>query len=69
MTEKELLKACPLLVQSDTNPSLTVSGQSWTRTYLLRCPGDECAAYQNGHCAKFDTDVKISNTKADDTDD
>jgi hypothetical protein len=67
MTEKELLKACPLLVQCDTNPSLTVPGQSWTRTYLLRCQGGKCAAYNNGHCAKFDTDVKISDAKAYDS--
>lgn len=48
-------KGCPLLVQSDTNPSLTMRGQSWTRTYLLECPGEKCAAYSvpDGFCKKF----------------
>ena len=48
-------KACPLLVQSDTNQSCTVSGQSWTRTYFLECLGERCAAYRAGFgCLKFD---------------
>ena len=48
-------KGCPLLVQSDTNKSLTVSGQSWTRTYFLECLGEKCAAYRRGYgCLKFD---------------
>lgn len=48
-------KACPLLVQSDTNLSMTIGGQSWTRTYFLRCIGEECAAYhtQDGFCEKW----------------
>lgn len=48
-------KGCPLLVQSDTNPSMTVQGQYWTRTYLLECLGEKCAAYhsQDGFCDKF----------------
>lgn len=48
-------KACPLLVQSDTNLSMTVSGQSWTRTYFLECLGRKCAAYRAGYgCLRFD---------------
>lgn len=50
-------KGCPLLIQADTNPSMTVSGQSWTRTYMLECIGEKCAAYQGGMCDKFQTDV------------
>ena len=50
-------KGCPLLIQSDTNPSLTMAGQSWTRTYMLMCVGEKCAAYQGGFCDKFQTDV------------
>ncbi len=48
-------KGCPLLVQSDTTPSLTMTGQSWTRTYFLECLGEKCAAYhaQDGFCKKF----------------
>lgn len=48
-------KGCPLLINSDTNPSLTVNGQSWTRTYMLECIGEKCAAYkqQDGFCEKF----------------
>lgn len=50
-------KGCPLLIQSDTNSSLTMQGQSWTRTYMLECIGEKCAAYQGGVCAKFDTNL------------
>lgn len=52
-------KGCPLLIQSDTNPSMTVNGQSWTRTYMLRCVGQQCAAYQDGFCRKFQTAVNL----------
>ena len=50
-------KGCPLLIQSDTNPSMTISGQSWTRTYMLEWLGEKCAAYhcQDGFCEKFQT--------------
>lgn len=48
-------KVCPLLVQSDTNPSCTVTGQSWTRTYFLECLGNKCVAYRAGYgCLRFD---------------
>ena len=48
-------KVCPLLVQSDTNQSLTVPGQRYTRTYFLECLGYQCAAYRVGYgCLKFD---------------
>lgn len=46
-------KGCPLLIQSDTNPSLTMRGQSWTRTYMLQCVEEKCVAYQDGYCKKF----------------
>lgn len=46
-------KGCPLLIQQDTNPSMTVNGQSWTRTYMLECIGEKCAAYEHGFCKKF----------------
>ena len=52
MTDK--LKACPLLVQSDTIPSLTIEGEAHTRVYFLRCLGDTCAAYKDGYCKQFD---------------
>ena len=52
-------KGCPLLIQSDTNPSLTMAGQSWTRTYMLMCVGEKCAAYQGGMCDKFQTNVNL----------
>nr|DAO50969.1 MAG TPA: hypothetical protein [Caudoviricetes sp.] len=50
-------KGCPLLVQSETNPSMTITGQSWTRTWFAECIGEKCAAYQGGLCDKFQTDV------------
>lgn len=48
-------KGCPLLIQSDTNQSLAMAGQSYTRTYFLECLGEKCAAYrsQDGFCEKF----------------
>lgn len=48
-------KGCPLLIQQDTNPSLTVSGQSWTRSYMLECIGEQCAAYNRKKffCERF----------------
>ena len=58
-------KVCPLLVQSDTNPSLTLAGQSWTRTWLSECIGDKCAAYQGGFCDKFQTDVVLKEALKD----
>lgn len=42
------------MVQSDTNQSLTVEGQSGTRSYFLECLGKLCAAYRDGDCMKFD---------------
>lgn len=55
-------KGCPLLVQSETNPSMTVKGQSWTTTYFLECIGEKCAAYhsQDGFCKKFQEKVRKS---------
>lgn len=54
-------KGCPLLIQSDTNTSLTVSGEFWTRTYMLECAGEKCAAYytQDTWCEKFQCTVKM----------
>lgn len=54
-------KGCPLLIQSDTNASMTISGQSWTRTYMLECVGERCAAYhtQDAWCEKFQCTVKL----------
>lgn len=49
----ELLRACPLLVQSNTEKSLTIPDTSYTRTFFIECLGDKCAAYQDGVCAKF----------------
>lgn len=45
-------KVCPRLVQSDTTPSLTMQGESWTRTYFAACIGEKCMAYrkQDGFC-------------------
>lgn len=56
-------KGCPLLIQSDTNPSLTMQGQSWTRTYMLQCTGEKCVAYQDGYCKKFCRTVELEDKK------
>lgn len=52
-------KGCPLLIQQDTNPSMTITGQSWTRSYMLECLGEKCSAYKlcdgKGICMKFET--------------
>jgi hypothetical protein len=55
-------KGCPLLSESDTRTSFTIAGESSTRTYLLCCIEEKCAAYrrsgvQSGVCAKFGTDI------------
>ncbi len=57
-------KVCPLLVLSDTDQSLTMAGQSWTRTYFLECLGEKCAAYQwqDGFCEKFQGIVTVKET-------
>lgn len=52
-------KGCPLLIQSDTNPSMVVTGRSWTRTYMLECIGEKCVAYQDGICDRFKNDVVL----------
>ena len=53
-------KLCPLLIESEVKPSLTIEGQSWTRTYFSECIGEKCAAYNEAHdtCEKFYTNVK-----------
>lgn len=53
------LKACPLLPQSDTSPSFTIPGESHTRTYFIRCLGNECATYVDGYCMRFGTTVDM----------
>lgn len=51
-------KACPLLVHSDTSPSMTIAGESYTRTYFLRCLGPKCVACENGNfCKRFENGV------------
>lgn len=54
-------KSCPLLVQSNTEPSLTIQGASYTRTFFIECLGEKCAAYikQDGFCKKFQSTVII----------
>ena len=52
-------KVCPLLIYQETNQSMTVSGQSWTSTYMLECIGGKCAAYEHGFCQKFQCTVLI----------
>lgn len=56
-------KGCPILVQSDTYPSYTMAGESHTRTYLLECVGEKCAAYQDGWCQRFETPVELKEEK------
>lgn len=51
------MKVCPLLVQSDTNPSYTIDRQSYTITWLTECLGKKCSGYANGFCKRFDTFV------------
>ena len=59
-------KACPLLVQSDTYPSLTMRGESHTRTFFLECLGEKCAAFTDGcRCARFGASVVETATAAD----
>lgn len=60
-------KACPLLVQSSTEPSLTIQGASYTRTFLNECLGEKCAAYiqQYGFCEKFQSNVILRTSEAE----
>lgn len=60
-------KACPLLVQSDTEPSLIMQGASYTRTFFLECLGEKCAVYvqQDGFCKKFQSTVIIRENEAE----
>lgn len=53
------MKGCPLLIQSDTEPSLLRGGESHTRTYMLTCIGEKCAAYeqQSEFCNRFQSTV------------
>ncbi len=65
MNKKLNIKSCPLLVEVDTYPSLTVSGESHTREFFTPCIGEKCAAFdlQRGACNKFNTTVIIAPTK------
>lgn len=60
-------KACPLLIQSDTNPSLTMAGQSWTRTFFIECLGPKCAAWDEvtHECHRFGTCVDMAKEDKD----
>ena len=48
---------CPLLIQSDTRRSWTVEGEAYTRSYMIPCLRDACAAYSNGECKRFGTRI------------
>jgi hypothetical protein len=58
---KRKRKVCPLLVQSDTTPSLTVNGETYTRTYFLPCIGEDCVAYHalDGYCKKWQSNTML----------
>ena len=60
-------KICPFLVQSDTTPSLTMQGESWTRTYFMECLGESCAAYdkRNGVCEMWKRVVRAEEVEED----
>lgn len=62
-------KACPLLVGSETQPSATIPGQSWTSSYFRECLGNKCAAYhsQDGFCERFKSVVSVPDRKGDST--
>lgn len=55
-----MVKGCPLLPQNDTHPSMCVEGESHGRTYFLACLKDKCAAFNNGVCGVFGTEVESS---------
>ncbi len=59
-----MLKGCPLLVQKETSPSLTVAGESHTYSAFSQCQGSSCAAYSDGICKMFET--KASTGEEDD---
>lgn len=54
-------KGCPLLVQSDTCPSMMITGESHTRTYMLECIAGKCAAFRadSEFCDKFMAYVRL----------
>lgn len=51
------MKVCPLLVQSEPNPSYTDAGLFFTKTWFSECLGIKCGGYANGFCNRFDTYV------------
>ena len=51
------MKVCPLLVQSETNPSYAIAGQSYTRTWFSECLGIKCGGFAGGFCNRLDTHV------------
>ena len=62
-------KGWPLLIQSDTNPSLTMAGQSWTRAYMLMCvhaptltPPNEPLTCEGCACESYPRDCYPCNT-------
>lgn len=64
MTEIKM-KQCPLLVQSETNISMTIKGEAYTRIYFSECIGKCCAAYIDGECKKFNNIVAFYEVKMD----
>lgn len=55
-----MVKGCPLLPQNDTYPSMFVEGESHGRTYFLTCMKNKCAAFNDGVCGVFGTEVESS---------
>ncbi len=58
------LKACPFLLQRDTTPSLTIAGESYTRSFFLRCLGGEYAGFVQGpdgkaECKRLESCVSL----------
>lgn len=47
------MKGCPLLIQSHTSPSMMIRDESYTKSYMLECIGNKCAAYVSGDCGMF----------------
>lgn len=50
-------KCCPLLVQKQEHKAIMIGDGDFTVSYMLPCIKEKCAAYKDGHCKQFDTEV------------
>lgn len=53
-----MIKACPDLTSHEEVKAMLIGHGDFTRPVLHACIKDECVAYKNGKCMKYDNEVE-----------